>query len=308
MKVYEEISQFKKKNNAIVTSGTFDGVHIGHQKILNTLKNIALKTGGETVLITYWPHPRLVLDPANDTIKLLTSFEEKARVLESFGLDHLINIKFTKEFSQMRSADFIKNILVHGIGTHTLVIGYDHKFGHNREGSFESIKANSKEYGFKIREIPRQDVKNVGVSSSKIRRSLSNGDIHISNQFLGWEYCLNGVVVEGDKLGRKIGFPTANIKIDSELKLIPAGGSYAVRVIHRDKQYEGMLNIGTRPTVDGKNQTIEVNIFDFDKQIYGDDIRIKMVRLIRKENKFESLESLREQLILDRELARKMLS
>ena len=156
--------------------------------------------------------------------------------------------------------------------------------------------------------MPRQDVKNVGVSSSKIRKSLSNGDIHISNQFLGWEYCLNGTVVEGDQLGRKIGFPTANVKINSELKLIPAGGSYAVRVFHDDQPYEGMLNIGTRPTVNGVHQTIEVNIFDFDKQIYGDEIMIKMVRLIRKENKFESLELLKEQLVLDRELAKKMLS
>ena len=256
MKVYEGIDHFKKKNNAIVTSGTFDGVHIGHQKILNTLKNIAAKKDGETVLITYWPHPRLVLDPANDTIKLLTSFEEKTRVLESFGLDHLIKIPFTKEFSQMSSAQFIKDILVDGIGTKTLVIGYDHKFGHNREGSFDSLKANAGNYGFTIREIPRQDIKNVGVSSSKIRRSLSNGDIHISNQFLGWEYCLNGKVVKGDQLGRQIGFPTANISIESDLKLIPAGGSYAVRVIHDNTDYLGMLNIGTRPTVNGTNQTI----------------------------------------------------
>lgn len=307
MKIYEGIEKFKKKNNAIVTSGTFDGVHIGHQKILRTLKNIATKKNGETVLITYWPHPRLVLDPANDTIKLLTSFEEKASVLESFGLDHLIKIPFTKEFSQMSSARFIKEILVDGIGTKTLVIGYDHKFGHNREGSFESLKANAGNYGFTIREIPRQDIKNVGVSSSKIRRSLSNGDIHISNQFLGWEYCLNGKVVKGDQLGRQIGFPTANISIESDLKLIPAGGSYAVRVIHDNTDYLGMLNIGTRPTVNGSNQTIEVNIFDFDKQIYNDEIRVKMVRLIRKENKFESLDLLKEQLKLDRELARKML-
>jgi riboflavin kinase / FMN adenylyltransferase len=308
MRVYEDIAQFDKRNNAVVTSGTFDGVHVGHQKILDTLKKIADKSGGETVLITYWPHPRLVLDPKNDTIKLLTSFEEKSRVLESFGLDHLIKIPFTKEFSQLNSADFIQNILVDGIGTKTLVIGYDHKFGHNREGSFESLKENSSKYGFKIREIPRQDVKNVGVSSSKIRKALSNGDIHISNQFLGWEYCLNGTVVGGNQLGRKIGFPTANIKIDSPLKLVPAEGSYAVRVIHDNNHYEGMLNIGTRPTVNGGNQTIEVNIFDFDKQIYGDEIRIKMVRLIRKENKFENLELLKEQLVLDRELSKNMLS
>ncbi|MEN8249359.1 MAG: bifunctional riboflavin kinase/FAD synthetase [Bacteroidota bacterium] len=308
MKVYEGIEEFKKIKNAVVTSGTFDGVHIGHQKILNTLQNIAEQIGGESVLITYWPHPRLVLDPANDTIKLLTCFEERVRVLERLGLDHLIKIPFNKEFAKLSSQEFIDKVLIDGIGTHTLVIGYDHRFGRNREGSFEALKENAPDYGFEVREIPRQDVKNVGVSSSKIRKSLSEGDIHISNQFLGWEYCLNGKVVEGDQLGRKIGFPTANIKINSDLKLIPAGGSYAVRVIHKDTKYQGMLNIGTRPTVDGSNLTIEVNIFDFDQEIYDNDISIRMVRLIRKENKFESLELLKEQLILDRELARKMLN
>lgn len=308
MKIYDGIAEFPRKNNAIVTSGTFDGVHIGHQKILATLKEIAKQEAGETVLITYWPHPRLVLDKENNGIKLLTIFEEKAALLERFGLDHLVRIPFTKEFSNLSSKQFIHEILVEGLGTKTLVIGYDHKFGKNREGSFASLQENADEYGFKIREIPRQDIENVGVSSSKIRKALSAGDIHISNQYLGWEYCINGTVIHGNQLGRKLGYPTANIEVGSDLKLIPAGGSYAAKVTHDGDAYLGMLNIGIRPTVNGSEQTIEVHIFDFDKVIYGDAIRVQLIRLIRFEQKFDSLEALKNQLALDKEMAKKILS
>ena len=307
MKVYEGIDGFVPKGNAIVTSGTFDGVHIGHQKILNTLQDIAAATGGETVLITYWPHPRLVLNPEAH-IKLLTTFDEKSRVLEGFGLDHLIKIPFTKEFARTSSLDFIRNILVKGIGTHTLVIGYDHRFGHNREGNFESLKANAANYGFRVEEIPRQDVDNVGVSSTKIRKALWQGDIRTANAFLGWEYCLNGTVVPGAQRGRQIGFPTANIQINDPLKLIPADGVYAVRVILDNKLYRGMLNIGNRPTVDGAQHAIEVHILDFDGNLYDRPIRIKMVERIRPEKRFADMNELREQLVKDRKLAQKILS
>ncbi len=307
MKVYEGIAGFVPKGNAIVTSGTFDGVHIGHQKILNTLQDIAAATGGETVLITYWPHPRLVLNPEAH-IKLLTTFDEKTRVLEGFGLDHLIKIPFTKEFARTSSLDFIRNILVKGIGTHTLVIGYDHRFGHNREGNFESLKANAANYGFRVEEIPRQDVDNVGVSSTKIRKALWQGDIRTANAFLGWEYCLNGTVVPGAQRGRQIGFPTANIKINDPLKLIPADGVYAVRVILDNKLYQGMLNIGNRPTVDGAQHAIEVHILDFKGNLYDHPIRIKMVERIRPEKRFADMNELREQLVKDRQLAQKILS
>lgn len=308
MKVWHGIEEFKKNGNAIVTSGTFDGVHVGHQKILDSLREMANQQGGETVLITYWPHPRLVLDPSESNIKLLTTFEEKARVLERYGLDHLVKINFTREFSNQSSEEFIQKILVKGLGTKTLIIGYDHKFGKNREGSFASLMANSSKYGFEVIEISRQDIENVAVSSTRIRKALAAGDIHISNQYLGWEYCLNGTVVDGDKRGRQIGFPTANLEIDSELKLIPANGIYAVRVIYDGKSYKGMLNIGVRPTVDGTTQTIEVNLFDFDKQIYGETLRVQLVRRIRFEKKFDSLESLRLQLIDDKKMAEKILS
>ena len=308
MKVYNGIDEFSKKGNAVVTSGTFDGVHIGHQKILRTLQELAEASGGETVLITYWPHPRLVLDSVGDNIKLLTLFEEKVRVLERYGLDHLVKIPFTREFSELSSTEFIEKILVNGLGTKTLVIGYDHKFGKNREGSFESLKANADNWGFAIREIPRQDIENVGVSSSRIRKALAEGDIHISNKYLGYEYCLNGTVVAGDQLGRQLGYPTANIHIDSSLKLIPAGGIYAIRVTHAGEVYKGMLNIGTRPTIGGSEQTIEAHIFDFDKDIYGHELQLQLVRRIRFEQKFASLDLLRNQLAEDKKMAQKILS
>lgn len=309
MKVYRGIDKFKKLPNAVVTSGTFDGVHIGHQKILSRLKKIAKSTNGETVLITYWPHPRLVLG-SDSSIKLITAFEEKIKLLRRFGLDHLIIINFTKEFAKTTSSDFIKNIIVDGIGTKTLVIGYDHRFGHNREGSFEALSANSDKYGFTVEEIPQQEIHHIAVSSTKIRNHLSQGEIHISNEYLGYPHCLHGKVVKGNQLGRKLGFPTANIKVNSELKLIPSLGSYAVKVELDNVEFNGMLNIGTRPTINGSASTltIEVNIFNFDKEIYGTEITVKFIKLIRKEEKFESLEALKGQLMLDKETAQKILS
>lgn len=309
MKVYRGIDKFKKLPNAVVTSGTFDGVHIGHQKILSRLKKIAKSTNGETVLITYWPHPRLVLG-SDSSIKLITAFEEKIKLLRRFGLDHLIIINFTKEFAKTTSSNFIKNIIVDGIGTKTLVIGYDHRFGHNREGSFEALSANSDKYGFTVEEIPQQEIHHIAVSSTKIRNHLSQGEIHISNEYLGYPHCLHGKVVKGNQLGRKLGFPTANIKVNSELKLIPSLGSYAVKVELDDIEFNGMLNIGTRPTVNGSASTltIEVNIFNFDKNIYGTEITVKFIKLIRKEEKFDSLEALKGQLMLDKKTAQKILS
>jgi len=308
VKVYRGIEKFNKLPNAVVTSGTFDGVHIGHQKILARLKNIAESTNGETVLITYWPHPRLVLGNDN-SIKLITAFEEKIKLLRRFGLNHLIIIEFTKEFAKTTSSDFIKNILVDKIGTKTLVIGYDHRFGHNREGSFEALSANESAYGFTVEEIPQQEIHHIAVSSTKIRNHLSQGEIHISNEYLGYPHCLHGKVVKGNQLGRELGFPTANIKVHSELKLIPSVGSYAVKVELGGNVFDGMLNIGTRPTItNNKNgnlnpQTIEVNIFDFDSDIYGEGIVIKFIKLIRKEEKFESIEELKKQLKQDKQKA-----
>jgi len=307
MKIYHGIDDFSRLAYAVVTSGTFDGVHLGHQKILSRLREIAKKNGGETVVITYWPHPRLVLHPEDDTLKLLNTFEEKAEFLKEQGIQHLIRIPFTKEFSHLSSEEFIQKILVETIGTKKLVIGYDHRFGHNREGSFEQLKINAPRYGFEVEEIPRQDVDHVGVSSSKIRKALEDGDIDTATHFLGQPYALTGRVVMGDRIGRTLGYPTANIEVDSKFKLIPADGIYAVTVRYAHKIYKGMLYIGNRPTINGMKRNIEVNLFDFDEEIYGEAVTIYIEKWIRGDMKFASLEELKVQLGKDKEAALRVL-
>ncbi len=300
MKIYHTLDDFSRLPCAVVTSGTFDGVHLGHQKILFRLKEIAKNNSGETVVITLWPHPRLVLRPEDDSLKLLNTFEEKADLLQALGIQHLVRIPFTKEFSQLSSLDFIRNILVEKIGTRKLVIGYDHHFGKNREGSFDQLKLNASQYGFDVEEIPRQDIDHLAVSSSKIRKALDEGDAEIAEHFLGKPYSLTGRVVKGDRLGSVLGFPTANIDVDSHYKLIPAEGIYAVKVEHEGNHFGGMLYIGTRPTVYGTRQSIEVNIFSFAKDIYGETLKVNFIKLLRMDSKFSDLEKLKAQLHKDK--------
>ena len=300
MKIYHGIEDFIRLKNAVVTSGTFDGVHVGHSKILSRLREIAEATGGETVVITFWPHPRLVLHPEDTSLRLLNTFEEKAELLKAEGIQHLIRIPFTKEFSQLTSEQFITDILVKTIGTKTLVIGYDHHFGKNREGSFEQLKANGPKYGFEVEEIPRQVVDHVGVSSTKIRNALEQGDVITATHCLGHHYSITGRVVMGDKLGRMLGFPTANIEIDTFYKLIPADGIYAATVTYAHEEKQGMLYIGNRPTINGLKRNIEVHIFDFSKEIYGDSLTVHFHQLIRTDIKFNDLEELKRQLHLDK--------
>lgn len=300
MKIYHSIDDFGKLEKAVVTSGTFDGVHIGHQKILERLKEIAEKNKGETVVLTYWPHPRLVLYPDDHSLKILNTFEEKAELLKEQGIHHLLRIPFTKEFSQISSQEFIDTILVSRIGTRKLVIGYDHRFGKNREGSFEQLKLNGPQYGFDVEEIPRQEIDDVGVSSTKIRKALVEGDIETATHFLGRPYSLTGRVIKGDKLGRVLGFPTANIDIESRHKLIPSEGIYAVTVSYENKNYGGMLYIGNRPTVGGTRRSIEVNMFDFDKDIYGENLSLHLQASLRKDSHFADLEALKKQLESDK--------
>jgi riboflavin kinase/FMN adenylyltransferase len=307
MKIYHGIDDLSRLNYAVVTSGTFDGVHVGHQKILARLQEIATRNNGETVVITFWPHPRLVLHPEDDSLKLLNTFEEKAALLKEQGIQHLVRIPFTKEFSQYTSEEFIQKILVDTIGTKKLVIGYDHRFGHNREGSFEQLKLNAPKYGFEVEEIPRQDIDHVGVSSSKIRKALDEGDIDTATHFLGQPYALTGRVVMGDKLGRLLGYPTANIEVDTKYKLIPADGIYAVTLLHEHTIYKGMLYIGNRPTVNGTKRNIEVNIFDFEKDIYGESLTLYFHKLIRGDARFNDLEELKVQLGIDKQDALRML-
>jgi riboflavin kinase/FMN adenylyltransferase len=303
MNIYHGIEDFKKLPYAVVTSGTFDGVHLGHQKILKRLRESADKHQGETVLLTYWPHPRLVLFPDQTDLKLLNTFEEKADLLRIHGVDHLLRIPFTREFSQTSSTDFIKKILVQTIGTKKLIIGYDHRFGKNREGSFEHLRANAGNYGFDVEEIPKQEVDNLAVSSTKIRNALLEGDMSTSAHLLGRPYSLAGRVIRGERIGRMLGFPTANLEIDHQHKLIPADGSYAVIITFEHTQYKGMLNIGVRPTVGGTKRTIEVHLFDFEQEIYGDTLKIHFIGRIRDEVPFNDVEALKEQLKKDREQA-----
>ena len=300
MKIYHGIDDFVRLDYAVVTSGTFDGVHAGHHQILRRLQEIATLNNGETVVITFWPHPRLVLHPEDDSLKLLNTFEEKAELLKEHGVKHLIRIPFTKEFSQLTSEEFIDKILVSTIGTKKLVIGYDHRFGKNREGSFEQLKLNAPKYGFDVEEIPRQDIDHVGVSSTKIRQALETGDLETANHLIGRPYSVTGRVVKGDKIGRLMGFPTANIEVDTKYKLIPCDGIYAVTVSYENNIFKGMLYIGNRPTINGLQRNIEVNIFDFDKEIYGESITVYFHTLIRGDIKFNDLEELKLQLHKDK--------
>ena len=301
MKVYRELKDFKKLKNAIVTTGTYDGVHKGHRKILQSIVDSALSDNGETVVITFWPHPRKIVGDGDiDTIKYLSTLDEKVELLSTLGIDHLLIIPFNREFSELSSEDFIKNVLVDLIGTKKLVIGYDHRFGKNREGSFDYLNKYSQRYGFVVQEIPRQDLNDIAVSSTEIRNALSKGDVAKAALYLDQRYRLKGIVVKGKQLGRTIGFPTANIKVNDVDKLIPFGGVYAVQVKYDDTIYGGMLNIGFRPTLEGLDRTIEVFIHDFDKEIYGEELEVFFVEFIRQEQKFSGVDLLKLQLEKDR--------
>ena len=303
MKIYQLLTDFHPPHFSVVTSGTFDGVHLGHQKILRRLQELASQKKGETVLLTYWPHPRLILKPEDNSLRLLTTLSEKVKLLEEMGVDHLIILPFTKELSQMSSEEFIRDILVDKIQTKTLVIGYDHKFGKNREGSFEYLQSHSHLFGFAIEEISRQDVDDLGVSSTKIRTALAQGDIFTANKYLGRPYDLSGQVVKGQQIGRSIGFPTANIQIAEGYKLLPRDGAYAVHAEVNSIRYKAILNIGDRPTVDGEQKTIEAHLIDFEGDLYGQELRVYFLEFLREEKKFESLGALKNQLVIDRERA-----
>jgi riboflavin kinase/FMN adenylyltransferase len=308
MIIHRGLDDLQPITNAVVTSGTFDGVHRGHQTILARLTEVARASGGESVLVTYWPHPRTIISKDGQDIKLLTTLEEKIDLLDQAGVDHLVVIPFTRDFSQLSSEEFIRQILIDKIGTKKLVIGYDHRFGRDREGGFDYIQAHQSEYGFTVEEIPRQDVEAVGVSSSKIRNALNEGNVHTANRFLGRPYNLTGTIVKGRQLGRTIGFPTANLQVDDPAKLIPANGVYAVDVRYGGQLLGGMLNIGFRPTVAGTHQTIETYIFDFEKDIYGEHMTLQFREFLRPEQKFDGLPALVAQLKQDEESARVVLA
>lgn len=300
MKVIRELQHFPELSCAVVTSGTFDGVHVGHQKILTRLTERASEVNGQSVVITYWPHPRLVLNPTDTSLQLLSTIEERIEQLAAFAIDYLLIIPFTRDFAAMDSGQYIRQILQQTIRTKILIIGYDHRFGKNREGSFAYLQEHAPQFGFTVEEIPRHDIDQVAVSSTKIREALEKGEITTATTYLGRPYSLTGTVVPGRQLGRTIGYPTANLAITDKFKLIPAQGIYAVRVKVGTAWYGGMLSIGTNPTVNGTQQTIEANIFAFNQDIYGQNITVYFADYIRAEEKFASLNELKTKLHEDR--------
>ena len=315
MVVISDPADFPRLANAVVTSGTFDGVHRGHQRILARLRQVADAVGGSTVVITYWPHPRLVLGPPPLypellDLQLLNTLDERAARLAEHGVDYLLVMPFTREFAQWTSEEYVQELLLKTVGTKHLVIGYDHRFGKNREGGFEYLSQHAGRFGFTVEEIPRQDVDAVGVSSTRIRRALRAGEVGTARAYLGYPYPLTGLVVPGQQLGRTIGYPTANLQVPEPLKLVPTLGIYAVwATTAAGTRHPGMLAIGVRPTIgESLAQTIEVNILDFSGDLYGQFLTLEFVAWLRGEEKYDGLPALQAQLALDAEATRAALS
>jgi riboflavin kinase/FMN adenylyltransferase len=326
MKVHRDIQSLPQFKNAVVTIGTFDGVHLGHQQILQQLKEEAVRIDGETVIITFDPHPRKIVAVQKPSFNLLNTPDEKTLLLNQHGIDHVVIVPFTTSFANQSATEYVNDFLIRYFQPHTLIIGYDHKFGKGREGDFHLLETFSKEKGFTLIEIPQHVINESAISSTRIRERLLQGKIEEANELLGYTYFMKGKVVEGNKLGRTIGYPTANLSLHPE-KLVPGNGVYAVRLtlqargdspagnvslLHPgqagSRDFQGMMNIGVRPTVDGTKRVIEVNIFDFDEDIYGQQLHVEAVSYLRGEEKFSGLEQLKAQLGNDKVHALKILN
>jgi riboflavin kinase/FMN adenylyltransferase len=302
---YQELGQLPAFKNAVITIGTFDGVHLGHQQIITQLKEEAKAINGESVIISFYPHPRSVIAGTNSDVKLLTTLEEKIELLNISGIDHLVIIPFNLAFANQTAEEYISQFLVKLFHPHTIIIGYDHRFGKNRVGDYQLLVDFGKELGFAVKEIPEHILNEVVISSTKIRKALLNKDISTANKFLGYAYFFEGVVIKGNQLGRTIGYPTANLEINSTEKLIPGNGVYAVHASileenNRSSVLKGMMNIGVRPTIDGILRVIEVNLFDFDQDIYDNLLKVSIHSMLREEQKFSGLAALKEQLGVDK--------
>ena len=328
MKVHRDISSLPAFRKAVVTIGTFDGVHLGHRQIIAQLKQEAQRIGGETIIITFHPHPRKIVGAGKPAIQLLNTLEEKASLLEKQGIDHLVVVPFTETFARQTATQYVNDFLIRYFQPHTLIIGYDHKFGRGREGDFQLLEKFSAEKDFHLIEIPGHLLNESAISSTRIREALLHADITHANLLLGYPYFMKGKVVEGNKLGRTIGYPTANLFIDPE-KLVPGNGVYAVNVSLKGaapgqvindvsfgnkhavfplREFTGMMNIGVRPTVDGSRRVVEVNIFNFDEEIYGEELAVELVSYLRGEIKFQGLEKLKDQLAEDKIAAESFLN
>ncbi|MDG1725191.1 MAG: bifunctional riboflavin kinase/FAD synthetase [Bacteroidia bacterium] len=307
MKVIYDIKEFDPQKLVVITQGTFDGVHFGHRKILSHVVSEAREIDGVSVLLTFYPHPRLVLYPDDNELKLLTTIEEKVELVSAIGIDYLIIIPFTQELSRLRASDFVRDILVEQLRISKLIIGYDHRFGRNREGGLKEMIQFAETYNFKLEEIPPQDIEDSIVSSTKIRKALLDGDVHLAKEYLVDLYTISGKVEEGLQRGTTIGYPTANVRFGSSFKLIPKNGVYAVWVYIDKIKYAGMLNIGYNPTFEDKKWSMEVHILNFNKNIYHHKILISFHSRIRDEMKFENVTSLVNQLTKDEKKIRSIL-
>lgn len=283
---------------SVLTIGTFDGVHLGHRKIINRLLKIAESKNLRPTILTFFPHPRMVLQPHVE-IKLLNTIEERIEILKGLGIEHLVVNEFDKEFADYLAEDYVKEILVDKLNAEQVVIGYDHHFGRRRSAGIKELKELSEIYHFKVEEISAKDIDDVAISSTKIRNALDVGDVSTANAYLGYNFYLSGIVERGRGIGKTIGYPTANIKVQETYKLIPAGGIYIVRIYFEGNSYNGMMSIGTNPTVGGTSETLEVNIFNFNEDIYGSTIKVEFLKRIRAEEKFDSIDSLKAKIAND---------
>jgi riboflavin kinase/FMN adenylyltransferase len=307
MRVFRSVEGLPEFKNGVLTIGTFDGVHLGHQEIIKRINQDAAEKNGESIILTFHPHPRLVVNPNDTGLKLLNTLEEKIALLERFGVDNLIVAPFSIEFSKLTAREYVEDFLWKNVRPKKVVIGYDHRFGNNREGGLELFLEKGKELGFEVEEIAKQMVDDLAVSSTKVRTALEAGDVTQANNLLGYEYSLHGTVVEGHQMGRKLGYPTANIQPNNPNKLIPAKGVYAVRVKLEGQLYPAMMNIGDNPTFEGRKASIEANLFDFDRDIYGMELDVIFVQRLRSELKFDNIDALIKQMADDEKVSRKLL-
>lgn len=320
MKVHYDIEQLPVFTNAVITIGTFDGVHLGHRQVISRLKAEASAVGGETVIITFHPHPRKIVSSAILGIRLINTLEEKISLLEGLGIDHLVVVPFTDAFANQPAEEYLSAFLIGKFSPHTIIIGYDHRFGRDRLGDYRLLEKNAARFGYQLKEIPKHVLDNISISSTNIREAILHSDTGTAAKLLGYDFFFSGEVVHGDKLGRKLGYPTANLKVQNEEKLVPGNGIYAVYaellpdkngthqsnsntpypIPHSSPRYKGMMSIGFRPTVDGRKRVIEVNIFDFDEEIYGRLLQVTVKKYLREEIKFDGLEALVKQIDQDK--------
>jgi riboflavin kinase/FMN adenylyltransferase len=302
MRVFKGLDNLPPFKNPVLTIGTFDGVHLGHAKIIERLRKKAIEVDGESIIITFDPHPRFVVAPNSTPIELLSTSQEKIKALQALHVDNVVIVPFTKAFSDISAEAYIRDFIVSNFHPHTIIIGYDHHFGKNRQGNYQLLESVKATYGFQLEEIPVQEIEHIAISSTKIRAALHIGDIKKANELAGKYYTLEGVVIHGEKRGRLIGFPTANVHVGDAHKLIPANGVYAVKAYLKETVYKAMLNIGVRPTVSSSNhRSIEVNIIDFDQDIYDETLRIEFVDKLRDETKFNGIDELIAQLTIDKQ-------